>query len=786
MASLKNVLLKNPLGVVGSLRTLCYQKNFSGHDACATTSCCPARRAEKWVRTRSYSDDAGKFKVLTQSTMLMQDGNDIEELPILIRRVTRDWFPFTTHTYSGGSIREESEFEASFRQILHDCSSVSDVFRLLEVPSDRVRGYSAAFALQRLHVLKHLNTDWNQIHSFIRSAVMRELYDTVQDDVAQLSNQTLISLVECYLAADGFSPSCMDAVNQEIQCRLGDSTFSVEELLTLANILKCVKKELSSKSSPPGMPKTSTMTIAAETKSRFLSSNVEESGKNAQYFDKFCAKAQENREVSQAKCSSLLDDIWIHVGTRYSDMTEATLPLTMVTLTPENRSLVSLLEKPMQRVWPGLSAEGAMQCLDSLVQLKVYNPAILTQLGRWAYVNVHLVTPQLLLSFLNAFLHFHFLDQNLVRVIERCLSKRGVTVETDILALCVEYCRSQRFVSPVVMDVAARHFTQHGPSYEPLQLYAVLRAFGHLNFLPPQPAAFLKRVESCLSDRFSVIGADQLLEILGSFTFVGVLPHNFYRRISSDYFYSKVGDLKNPSKMSALMWLKVVKHAMALAWSPEVERRVAWVMGRRSKWSVFCYMDNQRIAIETLKSALSDILGERCHHVVPFYGCCAFYMDERGAPLPVSRSENGRPEPQGKVEQKFVIVLRSADHYSINTRQLLGAQAQRRSQLEQLGFTVIEVRAGEFRFYDGPDFLKDILSKHVDFSLVEPSAQTSSSLSATIRKDLPGWSEQSDEDFSTDDEACDPVLTSGKGGRPDGGSWKGLDDGSNTRDDPDD
>ena len=41
---------------------------------------------------------------------------------------------------------------------------------------------------------------------------------------------------------------------------------------------------------------------------------------------------------------------------------------------------------------------------------------------------------------------------------------------------------------------------------------------------------------------------------------------------------------------------------------------------------------------------------------------------------------------------RFAIILVSGDHFTINTRHLLGAQAQRRAQLEQLGFTIIEVR----------------------------------------------------------------------------------------------
>lgn len=66
--------------------------------------------------------------------------------------------------------------------------------------------------------------------------------------------------------------------------------------------------------------------------------------------------------------------------------------------------------------------------------------------------------------------------------------------DTNVVAMCVEYCRTTKYLSPIVMDTAADHFTQHGMSYEPLQLFAVLRVFGHLNYLPADSAAFLKQV----------------------------------------------------------------------------------------------------------------------------------------------------------------------------------------------------------------------------------------------------------------------------------------------------
>lgn len=776
MASLKGLLLRSPpKGMVASLKTLCYIRHMEGTNNLQIRTCPQQEASVCWLQACLYSSrNKGKANVLTTSSMIMQDGSVIEELPILIRRVTRDTYPFTTHSYSG-NIREESEFDKTFKQSLQDCLTIGDVFKLLEVPSDCVQGYSAAFALQRLHDLKHLTTDWRAIHSFIRSAVMRELYDTVQADIQRLSSKTLVSLVKCYLSAEGFSPNCVDAINAEIQSRLAESSMSIEELLTLADILKVVKTGPTVE--PQQAPATSTMKIASEAKSRFLSSNIQETGRGVQYFDKFCAKSEEIKGMTRVKGTSLLEEIWIHMRSRYNDMTELTLPLTINSLTHEHRYLVKMLEKPLSNVWPQLTAEGAAQCLDSLFRLKVYSLPMLTYLGRWAYVNVHLMTPQLLLSFLNTFMHFNRLDPNIVKVIERCLHKKGMEADSAIVALCVEYCRSHNYLSPIVMDTAASHFTLHCRSYEPLQMFAVLRSFGYLNYLPKNQTHFLNKVEQTLSDQFSTMEPEHLLEVLSSFTFLAVLPYNFVNRINSDYFYTKVSDLQNPAKTTALMWVKVLKHAMFLS-SSDLDKCRDWVMNRRSKWSVFCYTDRQRIAIWNLKESLTEILGLHHHHVLPFYSCCAFYLDSHGQPLRVSKNAEGKLEVHGPVNKRVAILLRSTDHFSINTgKQLLGAQAQRQRQLHQLGFITIEVHAGEFFNKSSKTrrhSLEKILSKHVDFSLVETGVPTSkpskdrknshpndfqqhSSLSETISQSKQLWSEPQPDDLSSDEESEAPM-----------------------------
>ncbi|CAL1548010.1 unnamed protein product [Lymnaea stagnalis] len=776
MASLNKRILQKSNEAIKSFRTL---KTLHSQDITPSSGsgihCLPSRIFQKDILVgkslkKFYTtDNNNSIKVLSLSSILVQDGINIEELPILIRRATQNSFPFTSYSYSGEKIRDESEFEDSFRQVLQNCISVNDVFKLLEVPSDKVRGYSAAFALQRLHVLKYLNTDWNLIHSFIRSAVMRELYDTVEKDVGLLSNRTLISLVECYLAAEGFSPKCLDAINIEVQIRLADSTFSIEELLTLANILQSGTENIAKQVPFITKPKTPTMSIVSENASRFLSNEDEDpEAVRMEHFDKFCAKLGPHfHEEIKSNCTSILKNLWIHLNSRlYSEINEETLPLILQALNHNNRNMVSFLEKPMTRVWLQLSPDSVQTCLNNLVRLRVNNTSIFTVLGRWAYVNIHKMTPHLLLSFLNTYIQFGFVDKNLFKVMEKCLQLKGQQVQTNVIAMCVEYCRTSRYVSPLVMDSAAHHFTQHGYSYEPLQLYAVLRAFGQLHYLPSQTTDFLKQVEHCLWHRFDQLDEVQLLEILGSFTFLNVLPKNFSQRVTSNDFFHKVDKLKYPNKIAAVMWLKVMKHAIIMSMNDDVPKTLRWLLGSKARGSMYLYQDSRKGAVHSMESALDMTFGSKFHHILPFYGCRVLYLDKNRVPLEVIRTKSGSVDIKDNVDKRLVFLLRCADHFSVNTKQLLGAQAQRLKHLQQLGFIPIEIRMSELHYAEriSPFHLKEVLKQHlahlVDFEAVavvcaDPKYQVPA---VELGESISDWLGYDEQDMNIEDDGADLKL----------------------------
>ena len=425
---------------------------------------------------------AGGRNVVSVSSMLLQDGLEIQELPVLVRLLDKSLIPLTNHTYTGEQIGAQTAEDENFEFLLQQCAAVRDVFKLLEIPSERVNGYSASAALLRMCELQKMNSDWDDLHSFIRTAVMKELNDTVRRDIAKLPNETLVSLVACYMNMESFGLECMSAINGEIEKRMVEELFTIEELLSVNCLL----------------------------------------------------------QTSERGDQDLINSIWVYIGNHYHDLKEESIAHVLASLPASHKYLLKVLGRQVHKVWWKMKAEDTVACLASLVQLNTLQVGMMADFAQWLFLNIHQVSEEGLMQFVAAFIHFRFSDSNFTTALERYVGVRGSQLNTNLLGLIMEYCRTRRYFSPIILDAAARHFEQFGHTYSALQMFTILRPFGQLNYIPKDSHNFLLQTEKMLERRFSDFQPTHLSELLCSFAFVEKIPLNFVHKVLTPSFLSKV------------------------------------------------------------------------------------------------------------------------------------------------------------------------------------------------------------------------------------------------------
>ncbi|XP_050406172.1 uncharacterized protein LOC126821729 [Patella vulgata] len=455
-------------------------------------SCCNVTSTGQWdiIKDQRHFSTASSSdkKILSVSTLLLQDGLDIDELPIIIRHSDRSTFPFTDtgNTQSEKTMKHESQEDKQFKSHIQECASVKQIFQLLEIPSDFVNVLSATNALFKICQLQNDNKGLDDLHSFIHKAIMNELCDTVSNEICTLTKDTLIAVFQCSKRSEGILDRCFSSVVQEIEQRIGDGRFSIDELCLLAEILHTPHKD-----------------------------------KRQRQLHKY---------------------LWIHIGNRYKDISETNVAkvLRLYPRSIKHEHYIKLIGNQIAVFWWKLKGEDFASVVTSLIQLNYHDNRLFSRLARWFSVNVHAVREIDLMVMLTAYNRLkhpvlHFFD-----TLEKYVAAKIDKIDVNLLALIVQLCRTKKYLSPVILDAAASHFKQHGQEYTPLQLLTILRCFGHLNYLPNEPTEFLFKVESVLDEAFEDLGVERICAILSSFAMIGKVSMNLAPRVFDELFLIRI------------------------------------------------------------------------------------------------------------------------------------------------------------------------------------------------------------------------------------------------------
>ncbi len=434
-----------------------------------------------------FSTDSAKVssKFLSHSSIFLQDGLEIRELPLVIRKLAEDEIPITKMAYTGEERHEHQRTEQDdlFIQNLQNCHTVRHVFKLLEVPGENVTQVSACFALQRLCHLQEGIT--GHVATFIRKAVFNELCDTATKDMQLTKTDTLITLVKSYLKSTSFEQMYIDRINAEIEKRIGDGAFSIAELCSLI---------------------------------KALSENV--SGDQ-----------------------NIANDMWIHLGTRYREVDENNMREVYSVLrymSPRFKYVLSLLDKQVHNCWWKLSSADVALITRTVTMAKYHSHISLQDIGKWMFVHIHDINDAQFIDIVGAFNYFEFADENLTRAIERYVSLKIEHMDKKVVALALEYCWNNRCLSPRILDAVATDFQKHHTKYESHYMYHTLRVYGLLNYLPPNGNKFFYVIDQVLQERFTEFQPHQIMEMLVSFIYLKRFPVNFLNKVFASHFLAQI------------------------------------------------------------------------------------------------------------------------------------------------------------------------------------------------------------------------------------------------------
>jgi len=442
--------------------------------------------------------DTESTRILGHTSILLQDGLDIRELPMVIRRMQECEF---ASVLTGNIFEKPSDQDESFQLHLQDCNTVAQVVKLLEIPGDQVSIFSAAYALIRLSQLQDGNA--TDCDTFIRKAVFKELCDIAVSDVEKVDNDTLIRLVKCYLKSENHSLNFVQSINQEIERRIGSGILKFENLCLLIE---------------------------------YLSSSIKSD-------------------------MDLLRNTWIHLGGRYREIDETNIAKVFhvfKNISKNQKYIFNLLDKRIQLVWWKLLPSDMAVICNSMNHVGMKSTFLFKSIPKWLMCNIQEVSEKTFTEILSTYINANVENRNFIETLERYVTARIDKLSKKFIAMSMLYCYKVRFLAPKLMDSISEDFVSNNTQYSTIDLYHTIRTYGYLNYSPSNSDLFFTCVDKVLLEQFYNFDPSQIIELLASFTYIKRFPINFLHYVFNASFLSKLRNDKHAQKFLSELYIAVL------------------------------------------------------------------------------------------------------------------------------------------------------------------------------------------------------------------------------------
>ena len=351
-------------------------------------------------------------------------------------------------------------------------------------------------------------------------------------NINELGNEMVIGLVRCYLVSSEYEPRYIERINEELEKRIGDGAFTIPELCMLIDTLY-----------------------------GFLESDKE-----------------------------LAENVWIHLGSRFVELDEVTLPFVYRSIhhLPQKLKYIwSLLDKQLVAAFWKLNAEDVSLILQCMTSQNHKDYTSLVYLSKWLVMNIHVLSDDLIKQFVVTFGHFHFtVGFNVVQALTRYITAKVHKMKKSILAEVMDYFLQCQLVNTEIFNEVAADFEKNSTFYSCEDVIKVLRPFGKLYYQPPNRSGLFQVIENILDERFDQFNMVSMIELLSSFVYIERFPINHIRKVLPNPFRTQLKTITNDTeRYQAAEYLMELQAAVTVEMPHYFHFRMSpSSIGLRPKW----------------------------------------------------------------------------------------------------------------------------------------------------------------------------------------------------------
>lgn len=420
-----------------------------------------------------------------------------------------------------------------------------------------------------------------------------------------------------------------------------------------------------------------------------------------------------------SKYRNCVDMLWIGLACREQDIKSDLLVPLFKSLKYFQRSkdmIQIILEKKLSEQWLKLSGTQMANILDCL-HGKEPSKGCLSSASKWAGVSMTTSTEKDLVNFISGLRAKKYIDENIEQAMARYVTTRGTeTRDPNLIASVMDYCKDLKIRNPYILAECGKYFIRHGTEISPTLLSSILTPFGLLNVQPPDPTEFWKMFDEVMSARFTDLKLNDALDILLSCMYLEKYPVKYLDRVFNLYLVNRLEIQRDASIVNCLKTkLKLFDASMSLeckdyqgdpinldrsAKSLNLDMRIRGVINKIHKPLAHLVGGEQKLSRSVILSRLP---------LINFY-----ILDILIHPL-LKSTPVFNLNLHKKRNVNTAILIHLPDYYCWNTRFLIGPQIMRKRQIRKLGFRVTCLDYAKLaQLVDHDDKLLSYLSQSLD------------------------------------------------------------------------
>lgn len=640
---------------------LCCRSRFShgGGPVAAAASVLTSSNHRSFARTNASDGKQSKAAAtvggggLGQTTILVQQGCDIQELPVIMRKIGQDDIvalctnandstaisvannnnnnstKSNSFISSGGGVPINSTTDSDLIiQHLDECVAIPGILSIVDgIPVAELMPDIAVHALDRIIRLGTL-------------AQLKQLED---------ANETYVRLIEC-IACKSDPKTLLDTL--DILRMFADVRGTIDRLCD-----------------------------------ELLMRNSDESLSIVEICEAVHKFVQCQQQPGAEKFWSGLAD----QEKQINDMNIRFVYQILPHLKVSRRMVVGVLERRIRNVFWQLSADAVVDIFDALVACELSPPRTMQTMSRWLNTNIHAVSESQLNAIVCAFTRLDYSDGQLERALERYVKAKGVKIRTQTLIVdMLQHCSKFRLRNVHILNGCSEYFVCNADILEPGYIRPFLAAFATLNYQPTlNSIQFWKIFEAYFEQHFVEIEPIDVVDVMLSCVYLEKYPINFVKHIFNPYFLDQMHS-RTPLSLHPRLRsdLKLFDTALSLECAAYMGPMLPRDHAAKAMWQ------DGRIKrmVANLSEQWATVAGgedrfSRC--VVPqMVPVNALYViDVLIHPAGMGQLWNFNVHTDRDVYVAVLIML--PEYYDVTRSHLTGGQAMRCRHLRQLGLKVV-------------------------------------------------------------------------------------------------